>query len=190
MALRKELGLSHAVLVFENLNELLQTMDEYADLHSKTVARYDDRLGQLLRGQGVQRDQTAMSSSLDAVDPEDSKKDKKQKGDKKREGEERGWTTLGTEEFSIKISNGNASITSNEVSVLFKIVESLKAKIAMINTARKMLSELPTQGFRGDQRLRVVFRDGIPKQIIPTNEMADQQRKFRYVEQFQIMPLK
>ncbi|MDG6998266.1 MAG: hypothetical protein JRN15_04035 [Nitrososphaerota archaeon] len=187
MTLRKELGLSQSVLVFKNLNDLLGTLDEYAELHSNAVAMYDDRLGHLLRNSGLQGEKFA--GSPDMIDSDD-KKDKKQKVDKKKELEERGWLTLGSEEFAIKIATSSASLASNEVSALFRVVEQLKAKVVMINSARKLLSELPSKGFRADQKIRVVFRDGLPKQVIPTNEMEDQQPKFRYSEQFQIMPLK
>ena len=187
MTLRKELGLSHSVLVFKNLNDLLATLDEYAELHSHAVAMYDDRLGHLLRNQGLKGESVA--GSQDMLESDD-KKDKKQKSDKKKESEERGWLTLGSEEFAIKIATSSASIESNEVSALFRVAEQLKAKVIMINSARKLLSELPSRGFRADQKIRVVFRDGVPKQVLPTNEMEDQQQKFNYAEQFQIMPLK
>ena len=188
LTLRTELGLSHSVLVFKNLNDLLATLDEYAELHSHAVANYDDRLGHLLRDQGIKGEN--LSALKEPLEPEDQKKDKKQKGDKKKESEERGWFTLGSDEFAIKIGNSSLLAASNEISSLFRVVELLKAKIVMINSARKILSELPSKGFRGDQKLRVVFRDGLPKQIIPTNEMEDQQAKFRYEEQFQIVSLK
>ncbi|MCL4519554.1 MAG: hypothetical protein M1587_10195 [Thaumarchaeota archaeon] len=188
MTLRTELGLSHSVLVFKNLNDLLATLDEYAELHSHAVANYDDRLGHLLRDQGIKGEN--LSALKEPLEAEDQKKDKKQKGDKKKETEERGWFTLGSDEFAIKIGNSSLLAASNEISSLFRVVELLKAKIVMINSARKLLSELPSKGFRGDQKLRVVFRDGLPKQIIPTNEMEDQQTKFRYEEQFQIVSLK
>ena len=188
LTLRTELGLSHSVLVFKNLNELLATLDEYAELHSHAVANYDDRLGHLLRDQGIKGEN--LSALKEPLETEDQKKDKKQKGDKKKETEERGWFTLGSDEFAIKIGNSSLLAASNEISSLFRVVELLKAKIVMINSARKLLSELPSKGFRGDQKLRVVFRDGLPKQIIPTNEMEDQQTKFRYEEQFQIVSLK
>lgn len=188
LTLRTELGLSHSVLVFKNLNDLLATLDEYAELHSHAVANYDDRLGHLLRDQGIKGEN--LSALKEPLEAEDQKKDKKQKGDKKKETEERGWFTLGSDEFAIKIGNSSLLAASNEISSLFRVVELLKAKIVMINSARKLLSELPSKGFRGDQKLRVVFRDGLPKQIIPTNEMEDQQTKFRYEEQFQIVSLK
>ena len=184
MALRKELGLSHSVLVFKNLDDLLATLDEYVELHSNAVAKYDDRLGFLLRSSGAEGDQNLASAQSIERD------DKKQKGDKRRDPEDRNWVTLGTDEYAIKIAANFTAVASNEISALFRVVELLKAKILMINSARKLLAELPSKGFRADQKIRVVFRDGVPRQVIPTNEMEDQQQKFHYSEQFQIMAQK
>jgi hypothetical protein len=185
MMQKNELGLTTAIVTFENLDELLQSLEELSELHSKAVTRYDDRLGQLLRGRGFQGEQSFMMPSGDAVEQA-----KKAKNDKKGGGEERGWFTLGTEEFAIKVGNNESSFISNEVSALFKVVETLRARITVINMARKLLAELPSRGFETAQRMRVVFKDGVPKQVIPTNEMTGKQRKFRYVEQFQVPMMK
>lgn len=179
------------MISFESLEDLLGTIDEYIELHTKTSERYGDRLGNLLRstgGAGEDSMQTAAQIDSDS-DPRKSngfmggRKDKRQ-GDSGRQ-DESGWVSLGTEEYSVKVASGlGNSVTSSEVSVLFKIVEQLKMKLAGLQSARKILADLPSQGFRADQRLLVVFKDGLPRQVIPTNEISAQQKRFKYADQF------
>ncbi|MHB8567132.1 MAG: hypothetical protein ACYC7D_11445 [Nitrososphaerales archaeon] len=186
--MRKELALSYSMISFESLDELLSTIDDYIDLHSKMAERYGDRLGYLLRRSGGSASD-ALQTSFQAELQEESKKPGLMGGKKDRKGEEHesGWIVIGGEEFSIRVASGvGSSASSNEVSVLFKIVEQLKARTASLKVAQKLLGDLPTQGFRADQRLLVVFKDGIPKQVIPTNEISAQQRKFRYADQFRM----
>ena len=41
--------LDQSIIVFEDLNDLLKTLDEYIELHQDALQRYGDRLGNLLR---------------------------------------------------------------------------------------------------------------------------------------------
>lgn len=189
--MRKELALSYSLISFESLEELLVTLDEYMELHDKASEKYGDRLGNLLRRNGVAEDSLQTAAQIESPEPEQKKSSgfmggrKDKKSDDRKISDERGWISIGGEEFSIKVASGFGSSTSaNEVSVLFKIVEQLKSKTAALQQARKLLADLPTQGFRADQRLLVVFKDGLPRQVIPTNEISAQQKRFRYSEQF------
>jgi hypothetical protein len=215
--LREELGLTHSVMAFENLNELLAVLDQSAESHSKMIKRYEDRLGVLLRQAKDSTDprvqavssQFTMTSDFGGVEDsqqqqqqqqqqaQNGKRDdnnKKRKDDRKRDssGEEKGWIVLESEDLSLKIASGSDSlVSSNEISILFKIIETLKSKLPAIEAARKLLSELPSQGFRTDRRLRVVFKDGVPRYVLPSTEpQSAPARKFRYSEQFRIAVLK
>ena len=192
--MRKELALPYSLIPFESLEELLSTLDEYTELHTGMAQRYGDRLGYLLRRTGGGPAEDSLQTSAQ-IDPQEEQQQQKKTnglvmGGKKEKRDERGSITLGGEEFSIKVSSGAGnSLVSNEVSVLFKIVEQLKERIAALQVARKLLSDLPTQGFRADQRLLVVFRDGLPRQVIPTNEISAQQKRFTFAEHFRMTVL-
>ena len=147
------------MITFESLSDLLSALDEYIEYHNLFIAKYGDRLGGLLRG------------GTEDVTP--SRED------------EHGWYLLESEEFTIKVAN-SISLPAAESSQLFKIVDALKARVASLEAARVLLGELPSQGFRPDQRYIVMFKDGLPKQVIPTNESYQQQRKFRYSEHFEL----
>jgi len=203
--MREELILAHSVMAFENLNEVLVVLDQSIDVHSKMIKRYEDRLGVLLRQARESSDPRLRSAGNQipmpstggsepdlrtAVRPDDNKK----KQDKKRDqgGEEKGWIVLESEDHSLKLATGSETlIASNEISILFKIIETLKSKLPALESSRKLLSDLPSQGFRADQRLRVVFKDGLPKYVLPTTEAQTQnQKKFWYQESFRIAVLK
>ena len=187
--MKQELYLQHAIVSFENLDELMLTLDEGIELRSHTVSRYENRLGGLLRGNPDQGEQKMM---LQIDSDNDQKKSRKAKEDRKSRGEvdDPNWLTLGDEEFSVRISSQRPeAIHDAEVSVLFKVIEALKTKLAMLELAKKLLAELPTHGFRVDQKILVVFRDGIPRQVIPTLELGKQTEKFRYAEKFEIQAL-
>jgi len=80
---------------------------------------------------------------------------------------------------------------SNEISILFKVIEALKSKVPVLEAARKLLSELPSQGFDATSRFRVVFKDGLPRYVLPTAEArGTQHKKFWYAETFRIAVLK
>ncbi len=178
------------IIPFENLADLGVTLDEYIELHSKMATKFENRLGVLLRGSGEQGDSMLQQMDSDS----DSRKNKKNpKDDRRRSGEsdDPDWVTLGNEEFSIRIASPRLdSIRNAEVSALFKAVEALKTKLVALEYVRKVLGELPNRGFRTDARILVVFREGVPKQIIPTSEQGRQLVKFRYSEEFQIAALK
>jgi hypothetical protein len=196
--MRDELFLAHSVMSFENLNEVLAVLDQSIEIHSKLIKRYEDRLGVLLRRAKESTDPRLKSVGNQMPMPgmgmgESDENGNKKKQDKKRDqGEEKGWISLQTEDHSLKLATGSESlIASNEISILFKIIEALKAKLPPLESSRKLLSDLPSQGFRGDQRLRVVFKDGLPKYVLPTSEpQAQNQKKFWYQESFRIAVLK
>ncbi len=202
--MRDELTLAHSVMAFENLNEVLTVLDQSIDIHSKLVKRYEDRLGVLLRlarestdprlkSAGSQIPMPGMGGDMEPRGGGNNDK-KKQDKDKKREqgNEEKGWIVLESEDHSLKLATGSeALIASNEISILFKIIETLKSKLPALESSRKLLSDLPAQGFRADQRLRVVFKDGLPRYVLPTTEArVENQKKFWYQESFRIAVLK
>ncbi len=181
--MRKELALSPVILAFDDLDELLSTIEEEIDLHKKVLARYGDRLGVLLRDKGG-------SESLQKLAAQDGvESDRTQTKNKKRgETEEGGWMSFESEEYTLKVAtpSQNASSSSYEITQLFKITEALKTKVSTLEITKRFLNELPSKGFRADQRFFVVFREGIPRHVIPTNESRKQMRRFRYSDQFEI----
>jgi hypothetical protein len=194
-----DLLLSPSLVSFEDLSGLIETVDESIQLHSKAIAKYEDRLGVLLRGSGdsnhgINFDHDAKMPSVDNGSDEEIQQPK---SDRKRRGGassanagETGWLVLEAEETSVKVATGSlASTSGKQVESLFKIIESLKAKLASLERIRKLISELPGQGFRANQSIVVMFRDGIPRQIIPANEVARAYKKFRYSEQFDVQVL-
>jgi hypothetical protein len=201
--MREELILAHSVMSFENLHEVLAVLDQSIEIHSKLIKRYEDRLGVLLRQARESSDPRLRNAGnqipIPGLGGGDSElrsggNNDKKKQDKKRDqsGEEKGWIVLESEDHSLKLATGSeAIIASNEISILFKIIETLKSKLPALESSRKLLSDLPSQGFRGDQRLRVVFKDGLPKYVLPTTEpQAQNQKKFWYQESFRIAVLK
>lgn len=122
----------------------------------------------------------------------DQQQNRKKKEDKRRDAEEKGWIVLESGDYTIRLANGpETQMLANEVSLLFKVIETLKSKTAGLESSRKMISELTSQGFKSDRTLRVVFKDGLPKYLIPAAEIsAQQQKKFRYGEQFRLAILK
>lgn len=188
--MKPELCLPNVIISFENLADLSVTLDEYIELHSKMATKFENRLGVLLRGSV---EQGGGGANLQQIDSDADQRGKGKKNPSRRGGDsdDPDWVTLGNEEFSIRIASPRPdSIRNAEVSALFKAVEALKSKLVALEYVRKVLGELPTRGFRTDQRILVVFRDGVPKQIIPTAEAGKQLVKFRYSEQFQIAMLK
>lgn len=189
--MNKDLLLSPSLVSFQDFSELMETVDESIQTHSKAIAKYEDRLGVLLRGSGGESKQGLNfdQSQIPNMD-NDSGVEIQPKSDKKRkasssDGSELGWLVLESEETSVKVATGSvASITGKQVEALFKIIESLKAKLASLERVRKLISDLPAQGFKPNQSIVVMFRDGIPRQIIPSNEAARAYKKFRYSEQF------
>jgi hypothetical protein len=205
--MREEQALSNSVMTFENLEELLALLDESIETHSKMIKRYEDRLGVLLRLARESNDPRLQSVSAQIPMPTSNggdsdpsataanaaKKDDKKKNDKKKEGpEEKGWIVLESEDLSLKIASGTeVQLASNEISILFKTIETLKSKIAPLESSRKLLSELPSQGFKADRRIRIVFKDSIPKYVLPTTDAQNTlTKKFRYGEAFRIAVLK
>ena len=67
-------------------------------------------------------------------------------------------------DHTIRLANGaDSQILANEVSLLFKVIETLKSKTAALESSRKVISEMTSQGFKSDRRLKVVFKDGLPR---------------------------
>jgi hypothetical protein len=200
--MREELTLAHSVMAFENLEQVLVVLDQSIDIHSKQIKRYEDRLGVLLRLARESNDPRLKSAGSQVPMPgtgggeseiRGGGNDKKKQDKKKEQGnEEKGWIVLETEDHSLKLATGSETlIASNEISILFKIIETLKSKVPALESSRKLISDLPAQGFRADQRLRVVFKDGLPRYVLPTTEAkVENQKKFWYQESFRIAVLK
>ncbi|MDA4130633.1 MAG: hypothetical protein OK457_07670 [Thaumarchaeota archaeon] len=191
--MREELGLSNSILTFEHLNEVLAIMDQSVDTHSKMIKRYEDRLGILLRLARESSDPRLNSMSAQLSNPSAGIDDRKKKDDRKKEtSEEKGWITLESEDHTLKLAGGSDTAkVSNEISILFKVLESLKAKIPALEAARKLLSELPSRGFDANGRFRIVFKDGLPRYVLPSTEArVEHQKKFWYAETFRIAVLK
>jgi len=187
--MNSDLLLSPSLVSFEDFSELMETVEESIQLHTKAIAKYEDKLGVLLRGsgeskQGMNFDRASQMPSLDNGDVQQPKSDKKRRASSADQSDV-GWLVLEAEETSVKVATGSAaSTTGKQVEALFKIIESLKAKLASLERVRKLISDLPAQGFKPNQSIVVMFRDGIPRQIIPANEVARAYKKFRYSEQF------
>ncbi|MDG6998649.1 MAG: hypothetical protein JRN15_05990 [Nitrososphaerota archaeon] len=192
--MKEELALAQSVISFDSLSDLLAELDHCVETYSKMTKRYEDRLGSLLRQAKDSSDPklrtvSAESALIGQSDPD--QQNKKKREDKKREVEDKGWVVLEAGDVTIRLANGSESqLISNEISLLFKVIEALKSKIATIEASRKLISELTAQGFKSDRRLKVVFKDGLPRYLIPSTEAPIQQRKFRYGEQFRLAVLK
>ncbi len=196
--MREELSVAHSIISFDSLGDLLSEIDDSIESYSKLTKRYEDRLGILLREAKESSDPKlqAVSAEIGASsgqsESDQQEKNKKKKDDKKPDVEERGWIVLQGGEHTIRLASGTDSqILANEVSLLFKVIETLRSKTAALEASRKMLSELTSQGFKGDRRLKVVFKDGLPRYLIPTSQSSSQQqKKFKYGEQFRLAVLK
>ncbi len=194
--MREELSVAHSIISFDNLADLLSELDYSIETYSKLTKRYADRLGILLRqakDSGDPRLRTASAEAGSSSGQSDSdQQQKKKKDDKSRDVEEKGWIVMESGDNTIRIANGSdAQFTSNEISLLFKVIETLKARMVGLESSRKTLSELTSQGFKSDRRLKVVFKDGLPKYVIPSAELSTQQhKKFKYGEQFRLAVLK
>ena len=181
--------LSQSLIKFENLNELIQTLEDYIEMHNSAIARYGDTLGGLLRSPSSNRkvlfDQGS-DQELVQQPPVNARNSKKRQDNLDGEG----WLVLEAEDYVLKLASGNAaSISSKQSATMFKIVEALKAKVVLLQSAQKVISSLPAEGFKPDQAFVTFFRDGVPRQIIPIDEPVIQKRRFRYSEGFQIRVL-
>jgi hypothetical protein len=194
--MKEELSVAHSIISFDNLADLLSELDTSIETHSKLTKRYEDRLGILLRqatGSGDARVRAAsaeMGSGSGQIDSDQQQK--KKKDDKRRDVEEKGWVVMEAGDNTIRIASGTeGQLVSNEISLLFKVIETLKARMAALESSRKILSDLASQGLKSDRRLKVVFRDGLPKYVIPSSDASSQQyKKFKYAEQFRLAVLK
>lgn|SRR5487761_89805 len=180
--MRKELAISPVILAFDNLDELLSNIDEEIELHKKVLARYGDRLGVLLRNKGG-AESLQTSAAQDRMESDRTQPKNKKRGDT----EDGGWMSFESEEYTLKVATTslNSPPSSYEVAQLFKVAEALKTKVAALEISKRFLNDFPSKGFRADQRFFVVFREGIPRQIIPTNESREQMKRFRYSDQFE-----
>jgi hypothetical protein len=193
--LREELSVAHSIITFDSLGDLLSELDESIETYSRLTKRYEDRLGILLRQAKESSDPKlqAVSAELSpSGQGESDQQDKNKRKDKKRDVEEGGWIVMEAGDYTIRLANGSdAQLLANEVSLLFKVIETLKSKVIGLESSRKMISEMTSQGFKSDRRLRVVFKDGLPKYMIPISESSTQQlKKFKYGEQFRLAVLK
>ena len=190
--MREEFGVAHSIISFDNLDDLLSEMDESIETYSRLTKRYEDRLGILLRQAKESGDPKLQAVSAELASAQGESEDKNKKKEKKRDAEEGGWLVMESGGHIIRLANGSDSqLLANEVSLLFKVIETLKSKIVALEASRKLMTEMTSQGFKSDRRLRVVFKDGLPRYLIPVSESsAQQQNKFRYAEQFRLAVLK
>lgn len=187
--MKRELELSQNLMQFENLDELLSTIEDSIELHKLAIRKYGDRLGYLLRDGGSQAnapyDFTPASESV-------SEQELKKLGKgRKSDSEGESWQDFKEHDFRLRVANRNSE-TGSEVSVLFEVIESLKLKIQDLTNAKKLLAKFPSEGIRANQSFRVNFVYGLPRYVIPAGEQhgsVDLQRKFVYNEQFQISVL-
>ncbi len=190
------------MITFESLDDLLGTIDESIEVHNRAIERYSDNLGGLLRGtvqgENVQKQKgSGLGSSIfggglfSSGDKQHQQNNTKKDGKgKKQEDESQGWLILEAGDFALKVANGSgALVNSRKAEALFKIVEALKSKVTTLESARKLLGDLPSRGFKANQRIAVVFKDGVPRQILPTNEESGQQSRFSFTSDFQIEAL-
>jgi hypothetical protein len=185
--MNKDLYLSPSLVKFEDFSSLLSEVDDLIDIHKDSIARYEDKLGVMLRGVGSEnkRGMSAFDQDSEAgssVDEEDVPV--------RGAGSEQGWLVLENEETNLKVATGSAnSARGKQTEALFKIIESLKARLVSLQKVRKLISELPGKGFNPNQKIVVMFREGIPRQIIPSYEASKALKKFKYSEQFDIQVL-
>jgi hypothetical protein len=186
--MHKDLCQSPSLITFEDFSSLLSEIDELIDAHKDSIAKYEDKLGVLLRGAGSQA-----RKGMTAFNQEDSEVGASFEEDNLREGgggggeSQQGWLVLEDEETNIKVATGSQnSARGKQTEALFKIIESLKARLVSLQKVRKLISNLPAKGFNPNQKIVVMFREGVPKQIIPSYEASKPVRKFKYSEQFDI----
>lgn len=183
--MNKDLYLSPSLVTFADFSNLLGEVDNHIDAHKIAIAKYEDMLGVLLRGSGPDT-----KRGMTAFDQDTAMASAMEEEDARNNGSEEGWLILETEETNLKVATGSASSTrGKQTEALFKIIESLKARLVSLQKVRKLISELPGQGFNPNQKIVVMFRDGIPRQIIPSYESSKAAKKFKYSEQFDIQVL-
>jgi hypothetical protein len=191
------------MVTFENLDDLLGALDDSIEVHKRAIDRYSNFLGGLLRstlgGGAVPQASIEMRPPQNAPDQKDRARfglfksqpsgqpAKKTKLDENSQG----WTVIESGDFSVKVATGQTSLVNQKkTESLFKIVEALKAKVTMLEIARKSLAELPSRGLRANQIISVVFKDGIPRQVIPSNETKDSRPKFGFTAEFEVEPMR
>jgi hypothetical protein len=199
----RDLQLSPSMVTFDDLDDLLGAIDDSIDVHKRAIERYSNILGGVLRTtlgessvQEIQEESRAPSSAdgshggsgrFGLFKSQPSGGNVKKVAKDKQDQASAGWTIVETEDFALKIATGtSAQVNSKRTESLFKIVEALKSKLTMLEIARKSLSELPSRGLRANQIIFVVFKDGIPKQIIPSNESASSRNKFAFQADFDV----
>ena len=179
-------------------------LDQSIDIHSKLVKRYEDRLGVLLRlarestdprlkSAGSQIPMPGMGGDMEPRGGGNNDK-KKQDRDKKREqgNEEKGWIVLESEDHSLKLATGSeALIASNEISILFKIIETLKSKLPALESSRKLFRIYLLKGLGQTSDCESSSRMDCRDTFCPTTEArVENQKKFWYQESFRIAVLK
>jgi len=183
--------LDQSLIAFEDLNELLKSIDEFIELHEEALQRYGDRLGSLLRTTG-KGEAGAQSISGGALQQQSIGKESS--GQKKKAlSEKEPWTVFKLDSegmVTLRVSNpANLSPLSAENALLFRIIDALKVKLSNLQTARAAISDLPSLGYRANQRFLVAFADGLPKQVIPTEQSYSGSGRFKFAEEFVIGPL-
>jgi hypothetical protein len=181
--MRNDFQLSLSMITFESLDDVLGSIDDAIDVHHRAIERYSDILGTMLR-KSVGENQVQIRQMNAPPSSGKSQKDR-------RSEDEQGWLILEADDYALRVSNGPTTLVdSHKVVALFKIVEALKSKVTSLESARKLMADLPSKGFNANQRISVVFKDGLPRQILPTGETSAEQPKFGYAGEFQIEPMR
>jgi hypothetical protein len=190
----RELVLNQSLIEFENLDELLVALDECIDIHAKAVQRYGDRLGALLRQGKSTTDQGGDSNQSQKQQQQQQAKEnptQKRGGGRAEKGDP--WTNFRLDkEGNVNLRVANPSMispVSAENSILFRLIETLREKLQSLETARKIIAGLPSQGCRAEQRFLVSFAEGLPRQVIPMNQTSSAQVRFQFKDDFQLDPL-
>ena len=168
--------LDQSLIPFEDLDDLLKTLDEYMELHQDALQRYGDRLRGLLRMNKGTGDQLPSATQSKDV------------SQKRRGSDKEPWTVFKLDQegnTNLRIANTSLLAPSAaENTILFRIIESLRVKLQYLEEARKKIAELPTLGHRANQRFLVAFADGLPKQVIPTDQSYSSENRFQFNEDF------
>src|SRR5579875_1939979 len=128
--MRHELGISPAIIVFENLSDMLSTLEEYAEFHNRAIERYRDRLGLLLRQREMKADGQVLQGNPQGLDPSAFKE----------MGIEQ--ATGGSVEGGVLLSNRKRKLRKRKEKEKIRVGWFLKPKIIR-SRSQELLTEIP-----------------------------------------------
>ncbi len=181
----KDLLLTQNLITFENLTDLLDCLDDSIAHYNSAIERYGERLGALIRQGKTPRPDSSTT---------------KQNEGNKLEAHQKRPSVLGSKDPWIvfkpdkkdsvpifRVANTSVqSPASAESAILYRVIDTLKEKVKVLDSARKTLSDLPPSGIRSDQRFLVSFSDGLPRHIIPTHQSYSTEAKFSFSGEFEL----